>query len=65
MTSGVQAEIANMVQRTFCIRYFSSIGTAFVIEEDEHQYLVTAKHMVVTGSNREKRSDFTVTTARR
>ena len=52
MTSGVQAEIANMVQRTFFIRYFSSIGTAFVIEEDEHQYLVTAKHMVVTGNDR-------------
>ena len=52
MTSGAQAEIANMVQRTFFIRYLSSIGTAFAIEEDEHQYLVTAKHMVVTGNDR-------------
>ena len=51
MTNGAQAEIANMVQRTFYIRRSFASGTAFAIEQDQHQYLVTAKHVVVTAQD--------------
>ena len=51
MTDEAQAEIANMVQRTFHIRHSFSTGTAFAIEQDDHQYLVTAKHVVVTAQD--------------
>ena len=51
MTHGAQAEIANMVQRTFHIRHSFASGTAFAIEQDDHQYLVTAKHVIVTSQD--------------
>ena len=41
-----QSEIANMIERTFWIRTTFQNGTAFVIDEGDHQYLVTARHLI-------------------
>ena len=41
--------IANMIERTFHIRTAVNSGTAFVIECEGLQCLVTAKHVVATG----------------
>lgn len=37
---------SNAIQRTIQIRYAGQIGTAFFIDVDSRQYLVTAKHIV-------------------
>lgn len=39
---------SNILQRVFCIRFENSdtFGTAFTIEEDGNQYLVTARHVL-------------------
>ena len=37
---------ANFIHRTFRIRRGSSIGTAFTIDVDQRQYVVTARHVV-------------------
>ena len=36
----------NVIQRTFHIRYGSITGTAFAIDRDNKQYLITARHVV-------------------
>lgn len=36
----------NVIQRTFHIRFRDSTGTAFAIDRDNKQYLVTARHVV-------------------
>ena len=36
----------NLLTRVFPIRWNTSTGTAFVIDRDHRQYLITAKHMV-------------------
>ncbi len=36
----------NVLQRTFHIRFGGSTGTAFTIDKDSRQYLVTARHVV-------------------
>ena len=43
----------NVLQRTFHIRYGEGTGTAFAIDRDGKQYLVTAKHVVegITSGN--------------
>ena len=37
---------ANVIQRTFFVKIGSSLGTAFTIDHDGKQYLVTARHVV-------------------
>ena len=37
---------ANVLQRTFFIRFGKSTGTAFTIDNDSKQYLATARHVV-------------------
>ena len=37
---------ANVIQRTFFVKIGSSLGTAFTIDHDSKQYLVTARHVV-------------------
>lgn len=37
----------NVLRRTFLIKYGDVTGTAFTIDVDERQYLVTAKHVLV------------------
>ena len=37
---------ANIVQKTFLIRQGNSLGTAFAIEADGREYLITARHLV-------------------
>ena len=37
---------ANIIQRTFQIRWRNSTGTAFAIDREAKQYLVTARHVV-------------------
>ena len=37
---------ANVIQRTFHIKYNGSTGTSFVIDIDNRQYFVTAKHVI-------------------
>lgn len=37
---------ANVIQRTFHIKYNNSTGTCFVIDIDNKQYFVTAKHVI-------------------
>ena len=37
---------ANAIQRTFQIRQGNSTGTAFAIDRDDRQYLITARHVV-------------------
>lgn len=37
---------SNVIQRTFHIRYNSATGTAFAIDRDNRQYLVTARHVI-------------------
>ena len=39
-------DIANIIERTVGIRTSANVGTAFVIEYSDQQYLVTAKHVV-------------------
>jgi len=39
---------ANAIQRTIHIRHEAQCGTAFFVDENERQYLVTAKHVVQT-----------------
>ena len=41
----------NIIQRTFFIRQGSSIATAFAIETDGREYLITARHVVPDRSN--------------
>ena len=43
----------NVIQRTFHIRFGDSTGTAFAIDRDNRQYLVTARHVVenITSGN--------------
>ena len=36
----------NVFQRTFHIRFGDSTGTAFTIDNDSRQYIVTARHVV-------------------
>ena len=36
----------NVIQRTFHIRFGDSTGTAFTMDSDSKQYLVTARHVV-------------------
>ena len=45
-------DMANILERTFHIRTSVDSGTALGIEFDEKQYLVTAKHLIESGSNR-------------
>lgn len=45
---------ANIIQRVFMIRYGKASATAFVIDVDNRQYLVTARHVVHTMSDRDK-----------
>ncbi|MYA49132.1 MAG: trypsin-like peptidase domain-containing protein [Chloroflexi bacterium] len=44
--SQAQSQINRMIERTFHIRTRLLNGTAFAIEQGNHQYLVTAKHIV-------------------
>lgn len=37
---------ANVIQRTFHLKYGSGTGTCFTIDIDEKQYFVTAKHII-------------------
>ena len=37
---------SNVIHRTFHIRYRNGTGTAFVIDRDGRQYLITARHLV-------------------
>ena len=37
---------SNVIQRTFHIRYGSTTGTAFAIDRNKRQYLITARHVV-------------------
>jgi hypothetical protein len=37
---------SNVIQRTFHIKYGSGIGTCFIIDIDNKQYFITAKHVV-------------------
>ena len=37
---------SNVIYRTFHIRYGTATGTAFAIDRDNRQYLVTARHVV-------------------
>lgn len=39
---------ANVISRTFHIKFASGIGTCFTIDIDNKQYIVTAKHVVET-----------------
>ena len=45
-------DIENIIERTFYIRTSFESGTALVIEFDKHQYLITAKHVVIAKSGR-------------
>ena len=36
----------NVINRVFCIKYGDSTGTAFTIDREGRQYLVTARHVV-------------------
>jgi S1-C subfamily serine protease len=49
--------VANILQGTFRIQYNNSTGTAFVVDVDDYQYLITARH-VVSGFNNETDSIF-------
>src|SRR6185369_17533424 len=42
---------ANILSRVFQIRYGSSSSSAFTIEFDRRQYLVTARHVVADASD--------------
>jgi len=42
---------SNVLRRTLLIRVASELGTAFTIEVDDRQYLITAKHVVDTLPN--------------
>ena len=37
---------ANVIQRTFRIKYKNRSGTCFIIDRGEYQYMITAKHIV-------------------
>ena len=37
---------SNVIHRTFHIRYRNGTGTAFAIDRDGRQYLITARHLV-------------------
>ena len=39
---------SHQLQRTLCIRAGSSLGTAFTVDRNSRQYLVTARHVVDT-----------------
>ena len=41
-----RTDIANVIERTFHIRTSAGNGTAFAIEYNGQQYLVTTKHIV-------------------
>lgn len=36
----------NVIQRTFCVRYGTSVGTAFAVDWNSRQYLVSARHVM-------------------
>lgn len=46
MMNQTRTSIENVVERTVYIQTPSEFGTAFAIETDDNQYLVTAKHVV-------------------
>ena len=41
-----RADISGVIERTFHIRTPNNSGTAFAIEHDERQYMITAKHVI-------------------
>ncbi len=45
---------ANFIHRTFRIRYNNSVGTAFTIDVDNRQYLITARHVIAGISNNDE-----------
>ena len=47
----VRSNLEDVISRTFHIRTTVDSGTGVVIELDNQQYLVTAKHSVATGTN--------------
>ena len=42
-------DIGNVIERTVHIRTSIDSGTSFAIEHEDHQYLVTAKHVISNG----------------
>ena len=50
--SQAQSQINSIVERTLHLRTRVLNGTAFAIEQGNHQYWVTAKHVVDTGTGR-------------
>ncbi|HBG62155.1 MAG: hypothetical protein A2Y03_00515 [Omnitrophica WOR_2 bacterium GWF2_38_59] len=54
---GIYADIiatSNVLQRVLMVKFNNSQGTAFTIEVDDRQYLVTAKHLVKKIKNKDK-----------
>ncbi|MCY3605322.1 MAG: serine protease [Gammaproteobacteria bacterium] len=45
---------ANVIHRTFLIRHGEDVGTAFAIDRDSRQYLVTARHVTAGISSKDK-----------
>src|SRR5712691_1662146 len=45
-SAGIRLITANFIHRTFRIRCGPSIGTAFTVDIDGRQYLVTARHVI-------------------
>ena len=44
----------NVLERIFCIRVGDSMGTAFVVDYADKNYLVTAKHLFQTSGYQNK-----------
>ena len=41
----------NILQRTFYMKFGKSTGTCFTIDIDNHQYIVTAQHILKGNNN--------------